>query len=208
MQQRILSGMTGNGYSAEFALQVFEQIRGFGSYGFPESHAASFALLVYASAWLKCHEPAAFTCALLNSQPMGFYAPGQLISDLRRNGGIEVLPPDVRFSEWECTLEEYPAPAHTARPPLALRLGFNQIRGFKQSAARQLLAARALAPFQDLPDLLRRSELGADASRQLAAANALRGLAGDRHRASWAIAAQHTAPHRCWPRPASAKAAQ
>src|SRR5207245_8451512 len=103
---RILDGMLERGYERDYFERIFEQIKGFGEYGFPESHAASFALLAYASSWLKCHHPAAFTCALLNSQPMGFYAPAQLVQDARRHG-VEVRPPDVMLSDWDCTLEEF-----------------------------------------------------------------------------------------------------
>src|SRR5690606_6373135 len=103
-RDRILDGMRERGYELSFAEQVFEQIKGFGSYGFPESHAASFALIVYASCWLKCHEPAAFACALINSQPMGFYAPAQIIADARKHG-VAVLPVDVSHSNWDCTLD-------------------------------------------------------------------------------------------------------
>ena len=101
----LVNGMRKKGYDEKFALQIFEQIKGFGEYGFPESHSASFALLVYVSAWLKCYEPAAFTCALLNSQPMGFYSPSQLVQDAQRHG-VEVRPVDVLVSSWDCTLEE------------------------------------------------------------------------------------------------------
>ncbi len=104
-RDRLINGMLKNGYDENFALQIFEQIKGFGEYGFPESHSASFALLVYVSAWLKCYEPAAFTCALLNSQPMGFYSPAQLVQDAQRHG-VEVGPVDVLVSSWDCTLEE------------------------------------------------------------------------------------------------------
>ena len=114
LEQRLIDGITERGYQQEFALQIFQQILGFGEYGFPESHAASFALLVYISAWLKCHEPAAFTCALLNSQPMGFYAPTQLVQDARRHG-VEVLPADVTESEWDCTLSAFPSPQPSPR---------------------------------------------------------------------------------------------
>ena len=114
-ERRLIDGMRERGYQQEFALQIFQQILGFGEYGFPESHAASFALLVYISAWLKCHEPAAFACALLNSQPMGFYAPAQLVQDARRHG-VEVLPVDVTASDWDCTLTAFPAPQTLPRP--------------------------------------------------------------------------------------------
>ena len=116
MHQRLVSGMLERGYSETFAEQIFQQIRGFGEYGFPESHAASFALLVYVSAWLKCHHPAAFCCALLNSQPMGFYAPAQIVRDAREHG-VAVLPADVNCSEWNNTLEEHGGRIEITRKP-------------------------------------------------------------------------------------------
>ncbi len=139
--------MQKTGYTALFAEQVFRQIRGFGEYGFPESHAASFALLVYVSAWLKRHYPAAFTAALLNSQPMGFYAPAQLITDARRHG-IEVRPVDVNHSDWDCTLESF-----------ALRLGFRLVKGLAQSAAEQIVKARGEEAFRSFEDFTRRTGL-------------------------------------------------
>ena len=128
--RRWSSGMVARGYDRDFAETCFQQIEGFGSYGFPESHAASFALLVYVSAWLKCHHPAAFACALLNSQPMGFYAPAQIVRDAREHG-VEVRPVDVNGSAWDCTLEDG-----------ALRLGFRLVEGFQQSWAERLVEAR------------------------------------------------------------------
>src|SRR5690606_7714602 len=123
-------------------------LRGMAENGFPESHAASFALLTYVSAWIKCHEPAAFSCALLNSLPMGFYLPPQLVADARR-GGIDVRPVDVRYSDWDCTLEAL----DDANAQPALRLGLRMITGLRQDAAERLVAARAQAPFRDLDDL-------------------------------------------------------
>lgn len=137
-ETRLLEGMLRNGYTPAFAEQIFQQIRGFGEYGFPESHAASFALLVYASAWLKRYHPAAFCAALLNSQPMGFYAPAQLIADARRHG-VTVLPVDVMRSAWDCTLENQDEVPY--RPP-ALRLGLRMVRGLSEAKVRGLLAAR------------------------------------------------------------------
>src|SRR4029078_2823571 len=128
--EKMVAGMTARGYAQDFAERCFHQIEGFGTYGFPESHAASFALLVYVSAWLKCHHPAAFACALLNSQPMGFYAPAQIVRDAREHG-VEVRPIDVAASDWDCTLEDG-----------ALRLGFRLITGFSREWARQLMEAR------------------------------------------------------------------
>src|SRR5690606_9419001 len=172
-RRRLLEGMAANGYTAAFAERIFEQIKGFGDYGFPESHAASFALLTYASSWLKCHEPAAFSCALLNSLPMGFYLPPQLVADARRSG-IEVRPVDVRHSDWDCTLEGE-----------ALRLGMRMVTGLRQDAAHRIVAARAQAPLRDLDDLLHRADLDRGSLDRLAEAAALRGLAGHRHRARW-----------------------
>ncbi len=182
-RDRIMEGMTARGYSTEFAAQVFEQIKGFGSYGFPESHAASFALITYVSCWLKCHEPAAFTCALLNSQPMGFYSVNQLLQDARRHG-LEVRPIDVRFSTWDSTLEAQPT--DLSRQP-ALRLGLREITGLAEEAAQRIVAARRVAAFADVHDLCHRAELEARARSLLADAGALRGLAGHRHRARWAV---------------------
>jgi error-prone DNA polymerase len=175
--------MLENGYSRDFAEQLFEQIKGFGSYGFPESHAASFALLAYVSSWLKCHEPAAFACALINSAPMGFYSPDQLLQDARRHG-IRTLPVDVRYSAWDCALE----PERDARLQPAIRMGLRLIRGFSEPAARAICAAREQRPFLDVADLCARAHLDRRTQGLLADAGALRALAGHRHRARWAIA--------------------
>ncbi len=179
MHQRLVSGMLQRGYSEAFAEQIFQQIRGFGEYGFPESHAASFALLVYVSSWLKCHYPAAFTCALLNSQPMGFYQPAQLVQDARRHG-VRVLPADVRYSDWDCSLEE--------REP-CLRLGLRMIKGMREAAAQRLMLARQQAVFAHVQDLATRAGLDRHDLAVLAESGALRGLAGHRHRARWEVAA-------------------
>ncbi|MGY3299794.1 error-prone DNA polymerase [Pseudomonas sp. TE6288] len=181
-RERLIAGMLRNGYELAFAERIFEQIKGFGSYGFPESHAASFALLCYASSWLKCHEPAIFTCALVNSWPMGFYSPDQLLQEARRQG-IEVRPVDVFHSEWDCTLEAL------GENELAIRLGLRQIRGFSEDDARRLEQARALRPWRDVEDLCLRAGLDGRARARLADAGALRGLAGDRHQARWQVAA-------------------
>ena len=180
-EQRLVDGMRERGYPERFALQVFRQILGFGEYGFPESHAASFALLVYVSAWLKHYYPAAFTCALLNSQPMGFYTPRQLVDDLRRHGG-EVRPVDVCRSDWESTLER-------GGDTFSLRLGLHQVKRLSRQGGERLLVARAQRPFRDVADLARRSRLDRGDLEALAAANALQSLAGHRHRARWACAA-------------------
>jgi error-prone DNA polymerase len=181
LHQRLVSGMLERGYPEAFAEQIFDQIRGFGEYGFPESHAASFALLVYVSCWLKCHHPAAFTCALLNSQPMGFYQPAQLVQDLRRHD-VSVLPVDVRYSDWDCTLEG-PDPVQAR-----LRLGLRMVKGFGQAAGRRIEAARAEAPFRDQQDLGDRAALNRRELAALAESAALRGIAGHRHRARWEVA--------------------
>jgi error-prone DNA polymerase len=180
--ERIVKGMLERGYTLEFAEAIFSQIQGFGEYGFPESHAASFALLAYASSWLKCHEPAAFLCALLNSQPMGFYSPSQLVQDARRHG-IEVRPVDVTVSGWDSTLEEL-HPVDRSRQP-AVRLGLSLQRGLKQEAAERIEAARAIRPFESVADLARRANLDRADLQVLAAANALRSLAGHRREALW-----------------------
>ena len=180
-KERLAVGMLRNGYSAEFAAQVFEQIKGFGSYGFPESHAASFALLTYASCWLKCHEPAAFACALINSWPMGFYSPDQILQDARRHQ-LQIRPVDVRASDWDCSLE----PTDHEQP--AIRMGLRMIKGFREEDGRRIEAARAGGAFIDIADLGERARLDARAQELLADAGALRGLAGDRHRARWEVA--------------------
>ncbi len=186
-EQRLVEGMRERGYEEEFARRIYRQILGFGEYGFPESHAASFALLVYVSAWLKCHHPAAFFAALLNSQPMGFYAPAQLVGEARRQG-VEVRPVDVRDSDWECTLERPSryAPSQTSPQP-ALRLGLCMVRGLSERGGRQLAESRASGPFRSLVDLHRRAALDAGDRQALAAADALRGLAGNRRQAAWHI---------------------
>jgi error-prone DNA polymerase len=182
--QRIVGGMRRNGYDMAFAQQIFQQIQGFGEYGFPESHAASFALLAYASSWLKCHEPAAFLCALLNSQPMGFYSPSQLVQDARRHG-IDVRPVDITVSGWESTLEDLDDPAR-AQP--AVRLGLHMLRGMGQDAADRIEMARAIRPFAGVADLARRAQLDRGDLQVLAAGNALGPLAGHRRQALWQAA--------------------
>ena len=163
---KLVGGLLAHGYTLDFAEALFRQIEGFGEYGFPESHAASFALLAYASSWLKRHEPEAFLAALLNSQPMGFYAPAQLVRDARRHG-VRVLPPDVMHSGWDSALETPPpealatraAPIPTRRPPAtpAVRLGLSLVQGLREEAARRIEAARAQAPYTDTGDLARRA---------------------------------------------------
>ncbi len=183
-RDKMVGGMTARGYSLDFAERCFKQIEGFGSYGFPESHAISFAKLVYISAWLKCHHPAVFTAALLNAQPMGFYAPAQLVRDAREHG-VEVRPVDVGFSDWDCTLEP-------ADGGWALRLGLRQLDGFAEGAAETLVAARA-APFADFDELVRRSRLTPSQLQTLAQADALRSLGLDRRAALWRVRGLSTA---------------
>jgi error-prone DNA polymerase len=172
-EEKIMSGMLARGYRAEFASALYRQIRGFGEYGFPESHAASFALLAYVSAWLKCHEPAAFLCGLLNSQPMGFYAPAQLIADARRHG-VEVLPVDVCVSEVDCVLEAQ-----------AVRLGLRLIGGLSEAGAKRLWAARKAHGVHHFDDLAAQAKLDSRDMHALAAAGALANVSGHRRHAQW-----------------------
>ena len=198
---RLVNAMLKNGYSAEFSERIFSQIKGFGEYGFPESHAASFAKLVYVSCWLKCHEPACFLVAMINSQPMGFYAPSQLVQDARRHG-MEVRAVDVTASDWDCTLE--PADETVAFPQLqypgirqpqpAVRLGLRLVATLSENAARRLVAARVDAPFTSTEDLALRAQLGTLEINALAAADALLPLAGHRRQQVWQAAAVKPAP--------------
>ena len=196
---KFIDGMAKNGYARAFAERCFQQIEGFGTYGFPESHAASFALLVYVSAWLKCHYPEVFACALLNSQPMGFYAPAQIVRDARDHG-VAVLPVDVNASDWDCTLEVAAAAAVAAPPAgeetrlapvgdvptssLALRLGFRQVKGLKAAELTQLVEGRG-GGYRDLADLRHRSGVSAATLDRLARADAFTSLALDRRGALW-----------------------
>ncbi|MQX36007.1 error-prone DNA polymerase [Roseospira navarrensis] len=212
-RDKFLKGMVANGYEPAFAENCFRQIEGFGEYGFPESHAASFALLVYVSAWLKRHYPAAFACALLNSQPMGFYAPAQIVRDAREHG-VEVRPVDINRSDWECGLERPHDPGRNpphAAPPTAdcpaspgrsgstppdleapspaLRLGFRQIKGLSEEAGRAIAAARPPGGYHDPADVQRRAGVGPDVLDTLARADAFAGLNLDRRPALWAVKA-------------------
>jgi error-prone DNA polymerase len=180
-EEKLVSGMRQRGYTMEFAQQIFRQIKGFGEYGFPESHSASFALLVYVSCWLKCHAPAAFTCALLNSQPMGFYSASQLTQDLRRHGG-EVRPVDVNASSRDCSLE------HRADGNPALRLGLRMIKGLSDGAGEELIARRPADGYRSIQHLLEYTGLDRRNLNALAAAGALKSLEGHRHKARWAVA--------------------
>jgi error-prone DNA polymerase len=179
-REQFLTGMIRRGYDPAFAERCFRQIEGFGEYGFPESHAASFALLVYVSAWLKCHTPAAFACALLNSQPMGFYAPAQIIRDAREHG-VRMLPLDANASDWDCTLER-------DRFGIALRLGFRQAKGLAEAEMRALVAARGLG-FADMNDLWRRcgGMVKRTTLEALANADGFAGFGLNRREALWAI---------------------
>jgi len=218
-EQRLVDGMAARGYDEAFARQIYQQILGFGEYGFPESHSASFALLVYISAWLKRYEPAAFTGALLNSLPMGFYAPAQLVGDARRHG-VEVRPVDVTASDWECTLEKVGSETTFHREKIgsettfrtdchaplqkkssltllssrALRLGFNMVAGLSEAAAQRIVEARRARPFSSSADLAHRAALDRRDLRCLAEADALAALAGHRHGAAWAVAGVERLP--------------
>ena len=182
---KMVGGMVARGYPQDFAERCFKQIEGFGSYGFPESHAISFAKLVYVSAWIKCHHPGVFCAALLNAQPMGFYAPAQIVRDAREHG-VEVRPVDVGFSAWDCTLEP-------ADGGWAVRLGLRQVGGFAQAAADRLVEARG-AGFADFDDLVRRPGLTPSQLQTLAQADALRSLGLDRRAALWRVRGLTTAP--------------
>ena len=185
LQTKMVGRMTDRGYDPEFAQRCFDQIKGFGEYGFPESHAASFAKLVYVSSWMKCHYPAAFACALLNSQPMGFYAPAQIVRDAREHG-VEVRGVDVNFSDWNSTLEPSP-------DGFALRLGMRQVDGMREDAAAHVMEARD-RPFDDVADLKIRARLDRGMIRKLAEADAMRSMGIDRRQALWQAQALKDAP--------------
>ena len=187
-QKKLVDGMRKNGIPAEFAERIYRQILGFGEYGFPESHSVSFALLAYVSAWLKRHEPAAFLAALLNSQPMGFYTPSQLVQDGRRHG-VEVRPVDALSSQWDCTLET----GADANP--AVRLGFLLVQGLSQPGAERIVAARRGRLFDSVEDLARRAELNRHDLKCLAAAGAFEALSGHRRHAYWQVAGIETGAH-------------
>ena len=202
---RMVERMVARGYEPDFAARCFSQIEGFGEYGFPESHAASFAKLVYVSSWLKWHHPAAFACALLNSQPMGFYAPAQIVRDARENG-VVVRPPDVTVSDWDCTLEpggislegnsevSWDKKLGPRDDGLALRLGLRQVDGLREDAVDRVVAVRAARPFADLDDLRRRARLDARDMRILAEADALGPLGGGRRQGMWDVMGQDAGP--------------
>src|SRR5437773_9853929 len=175
-EQRLIDGMAERGYAEAFARQIYQQILGFGEYGFPESHSASFALLVYISSWLKHYEPATFCGALLNSQPMGFYAPAQLVADARRHG-VDVRPVDVTVSDWDCTLEDG-----------GLRLGLLMVKGLTEAGAQRIVEARRAKTFATVADLAHRAKLDRRDLTALADADALIALSGHRHDAVWEVA--------------------
>ena len=197
--QRLVSRMIEKGYDAEFSENIFKQIQGFGEYGFPESHAASFAKLVYISCWLKCHEPACFFAALVNSQPMGFYSPSQLMQDARKHG-VQVRAIDVTCSAWDCTLEpasqsdglpQYPG---IRQAQAAVRLGLRLIAGLSEKSVQRITTARTESPFTSTEDLVSRAQLGTLEINALAAADALLQLAGHRRQQVWEAAAIKPAP--------------
>jgi error-prone DNA polymerase len=185
LEDKMVGRMVARGYDPDFARRCFDQIKGFGEYGFPESHAASFAQLVYVSAWLKRHYPAAFGAALLNSQPMGFYAPAQIVRDMRAHG-VEVRAPDVNYSDWDCTLEP-------AGRGFAVRLGLRQVVGLNAAQAARIIAARD-RPYADLADLKARAGVGAALIRRLAEADAFRSMFLDRRQALWEAKGLRDAP--------------
>lgn len=184
--EKLVSGMVKKGYDPAFAERIFKQLEGFGSYGFPESHAASFALLVYVSCWIKCYRPDVFACALLNSQPMGFYAPSQLVSDARKHG-VTVRPVDVNHSCWDNTLEEH------AGKYRVLRLGFRQVKGLGQEEMERLIAGRT-APYRHIHSIMD-AGVPLSALERLADADAFRSMGMDRRRALWEVSALADRPH-------------
>lgn len=188
-RDKLVNGMISRGYEREFAERTFKQLEGFGSYGFPESHAASFALIAYASSWMKCHHPEVFCCALLNSQPMGFYAPAQLVRDARQHG-VEVLPVDVNHSRWDCTLE----PARKGR--LAVRLGLRLAKGLSNQEGALIPLARGAEAFSSIEEVWRRAGLSVATLERLADADALGSLGLSRREALWAIRGLHDEPLR------------
>jgi error-prone DNA polymerase len=197
-QDRLIGGMLAKGYTREFAESIFKQILGFGEYGFPESHAASFALLAYDSSWLKCHEPECFLAAMLNSQPMGFYSPSQLVQDGRRHG-VQVLPPDVSYSDWDCTLEKLESDpnllgsdSNSFRP--AVRLGLRMVGTLSEAGAKRVVAARNEAPFTSTEDMALRAHLDVKDLNALASGDALLSLSGHRRQQVWDAAALRGVP--------------
>ncbi|WP_210493272.1 error-prone DNA polymerase [Microvirga antarctica] len=178
-QRKLIDGMRERGYEQAFAERIFKQLEGFGSYGFPESHAASFALIAYASSWMKCHHPDVFCCALLNAQPMGFYAPAQLVRDARQHG-VAIRPVDINRSQWDCTLEEH-------HGSLAVRLGLRMAKGLAGAEGERIVAARGIAPFESVEDLWRRAGVAVAALERLAEADAYGSLGLNRRDALWQV---------------------
>ena len=189
---RLVNGMVERGYTAEFAEGIFKQIEGFGEYGFPESHAASFALITYVSCWLKHHEPASFLCAMLNSQPLGFYSSSQLVQDAKRHG-VLVLPVDVMQSSWDCT-KELGSDSNYHHAKNEVRLGLCMVSGLHESSAQRIVAARAESPFTSTEDLALRADLDAGDLKALASADALMALSGHRRQQVWDASALKPAP--------------
>jgi error-prone DNA polymerase len=199
-ERKLIDGMLANGYTLEFAKRIFQQVKGFGDYGFPESHAYSFALLAYKSSWLKCHEPACFLAAMLNSQPMGFYAPSQLIQDAQRHG-VQVLPADVSHSDWDCTLEKLESDPNSSTAKqlgsdsnCSVRLGLRMVGSLSEEGGKRIPAARATQAFTSTEDLALRAGLDVKDLSALAAADALRSLSGHRRQQVWDASAQRRAP--------------
>jgi len=197
-RQRLIGRMIEKGYPPDFAQRIFSQIEGFGEYGFPESHAASFAKLVYVSCWLKCHEPACFLAAMLNAQPLGFYSPSQLVQDARRHQ-VVVRPVDVTASLWDCSLEPNPGPADAPvapgrSPQPAVRLGLRMVAQLSQAGADRIIHARQQSAFVSIEDMALRAALGRRDLDALAAADALAALAGHRRQQVWQAAALRPAP--------------
>jgi error-prone DNA polymerase len=194
-QKKLIDGLMAHNYPKNFADQLFNQILGFGEYGFPESHSASFALLAYASAWLKLYHPAEFLCGLLNSQPMGFYSASQLVQDAQKpkgqRRGVEVRAVDALISEWDCTLErEECEPSSCPR----VRLGLRMVRGLGETSGKKIMAARASKPFNSIADLAERALLDKRELDALARAGALESMAGHRHNAVWQVAGIEAQP--------------
>ena len=185
-QKKLITGMLNRGHSKEFAERIFDQIKGFGVYGFPESHAASFALLVYISAWIKKHEPAAFYCGLLNSQPMGFYSPSQLIQDAHRHN-IKILPVDIKKSVWESVLETPEKNKKNSEEHAYIRLGFHQIKGFKKNSALNIEEARKNSPIKNIEDAKKRAALDKGDLEKLTESGAFKSLSGNRHQTHWEV---------------------
>lgn len=184
-ENKLVQGMLKRGYKEDFAHRLFEQIKGFGGYGFPESHSASFALLAYISAWMKCHHPAAFLCAILNSQPMGFYSPSQLVQDARRHA-ITVEPVDINISDWDHKLEAVQAAIKAGVQP-SVRLGFRLVKGFGKASALRIMKEREAQAFNNLLDLSRRAQLNKGEMESLANASAFTSFSAHRYQAHWQV---------------------